>query len=124
MLALIAVAMTGTSGAVLAGGDPVAGKQIFRLCATCHTVVPGMMKIGPSLAGVIGRVPGTAPGYPYSSAMKAYGQSGLVWNKETLFVYLEAPDKIVKGTKMAFPGLPEPQRRADIIAYLKQISEP
>jgi cytochrome c len=83
-----------------------------------------MMKIGPSLAGVVGRVPGSAPVYPYSPAMKAYGRGGVVWNEETLFAYLEAPGKVVKGTKMSFPGLPDPQRRADVIAYLKQFSGP
>lgn len=122
LLILMAAGMTSTSAAALAAGDPVAGKTAFRICATCHTTVPGVMKIGPSLAGVVGRIPGSAPVYPYSPAMKAYGRGGVVWNEATLSAYLEAPGKVVKGTKMSFPGLPDPQQRADVIAYLKRFS--
>ncbi len=122
LLVLMVAGMTGTSAAALAAGDPVAGKKAFRICATCHTTVPRIMKIGPSLAGVVGRIPGTAPVYPYSPAMKAYGRGGAVWNEATLFADLEAPGRVVKGTKMSFPGLPDPQQRADVIAYLKQFS--
>ncbi len=122
LLVLMVAGMSGTSAAALAAGDPVAGKKAFRICATCHTTVPRVMKIGPSLAGVVGRVPGSTPVYPYSPAMKAYGRGGAVWNEETLFAYLEAPGRVVKGTKMSFPGLPDPQQRADVIAYLKQFS--
>ena len=124
LFVLVIAGMMGTSAVVRAAGDPVAGKKAFGICAVCHTIVPQMMKIGPSLAGVINRVPGTAPIYPYSPAMKAYGRSGAVWDEETLFTYLEAPEKTVKGTKMTFSGLPDPQKRVDIIAYLKQFSAP
>ncbi len=124
LIVLMVAGMMGASAVALAAGDPVAGKKAFRICATCHTTVPRMMKIGPSLAGVIGRVPGTDPVYPYSPAMKAYGRGGVVWNEETLFAYLEAPAKTVKGTRMSFSGLPDPQQRIDIIAYLKQFSGP
>jgi cytochrome c len=55
--------------------------------------------------------------------MTAYGQSGIVWDAETLNVYLEAPRKVVKGTKMSFPGLKKVQDRADVIAFLKQYSK-
>ena len=109
--------------AVLATGNADNGKNIFRKCAACHSLEPGKKKIGPSLHGVIGRAAGTADGYPYSKAMTAYGQSGVVWGGDTLNVYLEAPRKVVKGTKMSFPGLKKAQDRADVIAYLKTISE-
>ena len=36
-----------------------------------------------------------------------------------MFEYLEAPQKTIPGTKMAFAGLKKPQDRADVIAYLK-----
>ncbi|MFQ5775392.1 MAG: c-type cytochrome [Kiloniellaceae bacterium] len=112
------------AGAASASGDPAAGRKIFRKCAVCHSLKAGKHKIGPSLHGVIGRTPGTAPGYKYSKAMKAHGASGIVWNEETLDTYLTAPRKVVKGTKMAFPGLKSAQQRADVIAYLKQASGP
>ena len=124
LFVLVIAGMMGTSAVVRAAGDPVAGKKAFGICAVCHTIVPRMMKIGPSLARIINRVPGTAPVYPYSPAMKAYGRNGIVWDEETLFTYLEAPAKTVTGTKMTFSGIPEAQKRIDIIAYLKQFSTP
>ena len=106
-----------------AEGDPGAGKTIFKKCAACHTVVEGKKKIGPSLYGVVGRTAGTADGFKYSKAMKAYGESGVVWSAETLDPYLVAPRKVVKGTKMSFPGLPNDADRANVIAYLEQFSK-
>lgn len=46
--------------------------------------------------------------------------SGITWNKETLFTYLENPKKFIPGTKMVFPGLKSKQDRADLIAYLEE----
>jgi cytochrome c len=106
-----------------AEGDPDAGKTIFKKCAACHTLIEGKKKIGPSLHGVIGRTAGTAKGFRYSKAMKAYGVSGVVWSAETLDPYLVAPRKVVKGTKMSFPGLKNEADRANVIAYLEQFSK-
>lgn len=114
----LALSLVGASAA-LAAGDAAKGQKVFKKCAACHSLEAGKKKIGPSLQGVIGRTAGTAKGYKYSKAMKAYGKSGVVWGEQTLEIYLTAPRKVVKGTKMAFPGLKKEQDRADIIAYLK-----
>ncbi len=98
--------------------DAEAGKKVFNKCAACHSIEPDKVRVGPSLFGVVGRKAGTLPGFNYSTAMKDYG---VVWNAETLNVYLEAPMQVVKGTKMTFPGLKDATERANVIAYLETL---
>jgi cytochrome c len=97
-------------------GDPAKGKTAFIQCQTCHAVEAGVNKIGPSLAGIVGRQAGTVANYTYSPANK---NSGITWTEAKLFQYLENPQRVVPGTKMAFAGIPDEQKRADVIAYLK-----
>ncbi len=97
-------------------GDPVAGEKTFAQCKACHQAVEGKNGVGPSLWGIVGRTAGQIPGFSYSAANKG---SGIVWKEETMFEYLEAPQKFMPGTKMAFAGLKKPQDRANVIAYLK-----
>ena len=100
-------------------GDAVAGKADFTTCMTCHSIDPGVNKIGPSLHGVVGRKAGSIDGFSYSAANKS---SGITWTEAKLFQYLENPQRVVPGTKMTFPGWSDPQKRADVIAYLKSNS--
>lgn len=118
----LAVAMTFVSPA-LADGDATNGEKIFRKCSACHSLEEGKKKVGPSLHGVFGRQAGSLEGFKFSKAMTAYGESGVVWDEETLFVYLEAPRKIVKGTRMAFGGLKKEQDRSDLISYLADATQ-
>jgi cytochrome c len=97
-------------------GDAAKGKVAFITCQTCHSIDMGVNKIGPSLHAVVGRKAGTIPGFVYSPANK---NSGITWTPEKLFQYLEGPQRIVPGTKMVFPGFSDPQKRADVIAYLQ-----
>lgn len=108
------------SGAQFASftGDASKGKTAFTVCATCHAVDPGANRIGPTLHQVVGRKAGTVPGYNYSAANK---NSGITWTKEKLFQYLEKPQRVVPGTKMTYPGMADPQQRADLIAYLATV---
>ena len=57
-----------------------------------------------------------AAGYSYSEANK---NSGITWNDDTLFDYLLAPKKYIKGTKMVFAGIKKKDEHKDLIAYLK-----
>lgn len=59
--------------------------------------------------------------YAYTDANKA---KGVIWGEGTLFEYLENPKKYIPGTKMAFAGLKKPQERADVIAFLKDSTDP
>ena len=110
-----------TAAAVRAegAGDPAKGKTTFARCAVCHSLDAGVNKVGPSLHGIIGRHSGSIDGYSYSPAMKA---SNLTWDAATLDKYLASPKALVPGNKMAFPGLPKPEDRGNVIAYLTQAS--
>jgi cytochrome c len=103
-----------------ADGDADKGKKVFVKCMACHTVEAGKNKVGPSLHGIIGRKSGSVEGFTYSDAMK---NANLTWDEATLDTYLTNPKKEVPGNKMAFPGLPKPDDRANVIAYLKQASQ-
>jgi cytochrome c len=100
-------------------GDAAKGKKAFVKCMACHTVEEGQNRVGPSLFAIIGRRAGAVDKFRYSNANK---NSNLVWTEETMFEYLENPQKFMPGTLMAFPGVPAPQERADLIAYLKSVS--
>ncbi|MFM9827961.1 MAG: c-type cytochrome [Sphingomonas sp.] len=116
----VAAANTDTlSGAKYATftGDAASGEKIFVACKTCHAFDKNA--IGPMLKGIVGRSAGTVATYSYSAANK---NSGITWTPEKLFQYLEKPQRVVPGTKMSYPGLPDPQKRADVIAYLKSNS--
>ncbi len=111
----LAFTMALASAPALAGGDPAAGKKVFKKCKACHTLKAGKNRIGPSLAGILGRPAASVKGFKYSKAMKG---SGLVWDTETLGQYLESPKKLVPKTKMIFKGLKKEKDRVNLIAYL------
>ncbi len=101
--------------------DPARGEKLFKECRKCHAVRPGEVKIGPSLAGVVGRRPGSMPAFGYSRDMINFGTSGAIWNEESLDRFLTKPRALIAGTKMVFQGFRKPYDRADLIAYLSTI---
>ena len=121
----VAAFFTAISIVILSAGhslaqDAAAGEKVFAKCKACHVADEDKNKIGPTLKGVIGRTVGTLEGYKYSPAMVEAGKGGMVWDEATLAEYLKAPKEVVKGTKMAFPGLKKDEDLANVIAYLKQ----
>jgi len=86
-------------------------------CRTCHTTHKGDDRLGPNLHNILGRKAGSLPGYNYSNAMK---DAGFVWNEEKLERFIAHPDEAVPGNNMKpYGGLASPDRRAEIIAFLR-----
>ena len=105
-----------------AHADALLGERVFQRCYACHSVVAGEDKLpGPNLRGVIGRRAGTLPGFEFSPAMVEAGASrGLVWTRATLDAFLADPQRLIPGTAMGMPGLPDDGDRRDVIDYLEQ----
>jgi cytochrome c len=109
-------------GALLAAGDPEAGAKVARKCKACHSFEKGQPnKVGPNLYGVIGRPVASKEGYTYSKALSE--KSGETWTYEHLNTWLTNPKDFAPKNKMIFIGLKKPQDRADVIAYLRQMSD-
>jgi len=105
------------SPVIFAAGDAAHGKELYESrCIACHSV--DQNRVGPAHKGVFGRRAGMAPGYEYSQALKS---SKVVWSEKTLNAWLNSPEKTIPGNKMPF-SVSEASDRADLIAYLKQIS--
>ena len=97
------------------------GKKVFNKCKACHSLEAGKNKIGPSLAGVVGRKAGTAEGYTKYKGLKG---ADWTWDEASLMEYLLDPRKYTKaktGTKssMALKLKKEDDRKA-VIEYLKE----
>lgn len=108
------------AAANVTGGDPARGATLFRQCATCHSVEPGVHLTGPSLAAIWGRQAGTVGGYGrYSDALK---HAAVTWDAATLDRWLERPEKLVPDNTMTFAGVADARQRADLIAYLEAVA--
>ncbi len=110
-------------GPLLASADPAAGEKQFKKCAACHTVDQGgANKVGPNLWNIIDQPIGDgAGGYAFSDALSS--RSSEVWTYENLNGFLADPRGWAPGTKMGFAGLKKDQQRADLIVYLRGMSD-
>ncbi len=103
---------------VAAKADVAAGEKTFGKCKACHKI-DGTNATGPNLNGVVGRPRGTVDGFTYSAAMLA--KKGEPWTPDLLYAFLKSPKTAIPGTKMSFVGLPKPEDRANVIAYLETL---
>jgi cytochrome c len=100
-------------------GDAVKGKRVFMRCQACHTLVAGQHRMGPSIANLFGQKAGAAAGFTrYSNALK---EADFVWTEAALDQWLASPKAFLPGNKMPFAGLPNPQDRKDLLAYLREV---
>ncbi len=100
-------------------GDAARGAKLYQQrCTACHSLDAN--RIGPMHRGVFGRKSASVSGYAYSDALKGLN---VVWNAQTLDKWLTNPPAMARGTAMGI-RVPNPQDRADLIAYLKSVSPP
>ena len=99
-------------------GDAERGKALFeKRCTGCHSL--DQDKEGPRLRGVYGRTSGTIASFAYSDALK---RVHIVWDDATLDKWLTDTDELIPGNDMAF-HVPKLEERADIIRFLRSMSE-
>jgi cytochrome c len=106
---------------VLLKGDPERGRLEFGPCRTCHYAESFMgHNNGPNLHRIFGKVVGKQGDFEYYS--DEFKAAQFVWTPELMFVWLENPMAMFPGSSMMSLGVPDPQRRADLIAFLKRAS--
>ena len=108
-------------GPLLAAADPAAGQKAAKACAACHSFQKGEpAKVGPNLWGIVNNKHAHMEGFAYSDAMKA--QQG-PWTYDALNEFLTNPKAAVPGTKMTFAGIKDTKERANVIAWLRTLSD-
>lgn len=115
VLTTLALAACSAPLAAAPAASAAAGKAVYERCLACHALAYD--RTGPRHCGLFGRRAGSVPGFAYSDAMR---RSAIVWDAQTLNLFLADPLKTVPGTSMGYAGVKDPGERADLIAYLKQ----
>jgi len=102
-----------------AAANAEAGAAVFKKCTACHSAeTGGPNKVGPNLAGIVGRAKAGHAGFGYSDAMKAKGGN---WTLDDLASFIHSPKTFVPGTKMLFPGIADAGELGDLLAYLNTL---
>jgi len=105
-------------------GDPIRGEDVFNRCRACHSLTASdnrrACKVGPTLLGLFGRAVGTIAKCEYSAAL---ANADFIWTPERLDQWLQSPAGYLPGNRMAFQSLSDPQERADLIAFLANLTD-
>src|SRR6516162_8685210 len=103
-------------------GNAARGQRVFDACAACHSLQPDQSMTGPSLAGLWNRKAGSLASFSrYSAALQS---ANIVWNDKTLDDWVTDPQHLVTGNEMTFAGIKDARQRADLLAFLKEATQP
>lgn len=109
---------------LLAQADVAKGESAAKKCIACHSFEKGgPNKVGPDLWGVVDREIAHHPGFGYSAGMLAFAEQEKTWTYAHLDAFLANPRGVVNGTAMSFAGIKNDQERADLVAYLRTLSD-
>lgn len=97
------------------------GRSQFLHCNACHVAdaaapPPFGDSLGPHLEDIVGRPSASVDGFAYTEALRALD---LVWDEETLDLWLQQPQALVPAMCEPFMGISNPENRKALIAYLK-----
>jgi cytochrome c len=107
--------------ALLAAADIDAGAKVSKKCAACHSFSKdGKNKVGPNLWDIVGKAIGGGAGYKYSGALAEMGGD---WTYDNLDAFLTKPKDFAAGTKMSFSGIKGAEDRANLIAFMRGLSD-
>jgi cytochrome c len=102
-------------------GNAERGRLVFAQCRTCHYAEAYMgHNNGPNLHRIFGKVAGKQEGFAYYS--ETFRAAEFVWTPQLMYAWLENPMRMFPDSTMMSLGVPDPQQRADLIAFLKQAS--
>lgn len=105
---------------LLTSADAASGLKAAKACFACHTYDKGGdNKTGPNLYGVVGAKAGSHAGFAYSGAFEGKG----AWTYEALDAFLKKPKDYAPGTKMTYAGIKNDKKRANVIAWLRTLSD-
>jgi cytochrome c len=120
-LAIAMLLLTGIR-AIAEPGNAARGERMYRACIACHSLEPNRNMTGPSLAEIWNRKAGSLAGFPrYSPALKS---AGIIWTDDTLDEWIKDPQHFIPGNTMTFAGMKDARQRADLLAYLKDATQP
>ncbi len=108
----------------LAKADVTKGMGAAKACTACHKFEKGGGNgTGPALWGVVERQQAVAAGFAYSASLTDMGGKGGKWTYDNLDAFIANPKGYAAGTKMGYNGMKDPVQRADLVAYLRSLSD-
>ena len=107
--------------ALLAKANAENGAMLVKKCAICHDFTKGgPNRVGPNMWNIVNNKKAHRDDFSYSKAVLAKGGT---WTYEDLYHMINKPTTFIPGTKMNFIGFKKPEDVADVVAYLRTLSD-